>query len=543
MSAPRFVGWLALSALIGCADYDLASKDEYTDAAAPEDFQDGTLRLDVTPPSGITTPELQSQTFLVMPPRYTGLEAELRPTVTLFGLLQAEVAHPWSAAGVPTEIVPFQGVIAAEVANSLESGKAGADELGAFSLPLVADNFYDLTIIPDDASASPLVVYSGLDLLADQDLTQTLPTGIPVYGRVADAEGNAVSGVGLRIYRTDGTNSTPSAVVETDRSGWYTLRVADPGSYAVEVIGEQISNRTLVPSLTLPVDVVDEAGTDLDVDLGVLGRASVTGSLGDAGEDRDIEQAVIRAVSTSLDGSGGSLVIETTSVNEGFFTLDLLPGAYTVSVIPDYTPNPDASPISVVVEVDDGDVSDLGRITLPGLGSLSGVVVDQSGDPVGGAQVKATQTGYGRHSYNALTDADGSYQLDLPVTPYEVTVTPVGTAGAVTRRNLTPGQNGNITLDVGQPVAGTLLWQGQPVPYAKVEVRDLQSGALLGVTSSGTDGAFALEVVVPVTDGTASSDSGDTDSGGTTTGPTDTGGTDTGATETGTNDTGDTAAR
>ncbi len=294
------------------------------------------------------------------------------------------------------------------------------------------------------------------------------------------------------------------------------------------MIGEETSDRDVVPSLTLPVSVPDDEGATLPIDVGVLGRARVSGSLGDSSDDLDVEGAVIRAVSTTLSGSAGSLTIETTSVNGGDFTLDLLPGSYTVSVIPDYDPHPRSSPISIGVEVAADDELDLGRVALPGLGTLAGVVVDQEGDPVGGAQVKATQTGYGHHAYNATTDQDGSYRLEIPVTPYEVTVTPVGTGGAVTRRNLTPGQNGNITLDVGLAVTGTVTWQGAPVAFALVEVRDLRSGALLGSTSSDNSGAFALEVVVP----TASPEpTGTTDTEPTDTGPGDTG------------DTGDTANR
>lgn len=542
--------WLAASVLLAaCSEGDnLKGSFDSSFEPDPDGVAEGTLRIDVTPPAGVTDPDLRPQTHLAYPGRYAGLDVQLRPTVEVYGTLTAEIAHPWSAASVPTEILPFAGTVQASLEVSLQKASATADETGTFRMPIVADNFYGLAIVPDDASASPLVALSAVDLQLSTDLSRTLPLGTPVYGRVTDAEGLAVAGAPVRIHRSDSVNDTPSNVVHTDRTGWYTLRVAEPGTYVVEVVGGRTDEDRVLPGVQAEVVVGEEEATAY-LDVGALTEVDLSGSLRDPSGGR-VGDARVRATSLRLDGSDGALSLETETDENGAFTLRLLPGRWSVEYVPAYSDAPVAGPLGVQYSV--AEDTSVGSVTLPGLRHVRGTVTDGQERGVGDALLTLTQTGYGRHVYSAITKADGSYDLEVPDTTYELTVFPPAAAtSAVTTVVVESGEDGDVVLQQGEPVSGVLSYDGVPVQYALVEVRDARTARLLGTTTSDGEGRFAVEVVVPEvapqddtgsdTEGADTGDTGGTATTGTET--TDTGGSDTGGSDSGGTDSGGGSAR
>src|ERR1017187_772397 len=79
-------------------------------------------------------------------------------------------------------------------------------------------------------------------------------------------------------------------------------------------------------------------------------------------------------------------------------------------------------------------------------GTLTGIVVDQSGASVAGAKVVATNTGT-HVSYNAVTTEAGVYVLpSLPPGPYEVTVENAGFKKSV-RSNVSLGADQRLRID------------------------------------------------------------------------------------------------
>lgn len=459
----------------------------------------GSLRIDVEPPSGTAAPELLPQSHIVPAGRdgYAIQTIDLLPTVTLSGTLTADVARGWaSAVEVPTTSSPIVATLNASVGGTRLGGTAISDVDGTFSLALPAyDEDYLLTVVPDDATQAPFHVETRR-IRQDAEVDLHLDVGIPVYGRVTDADGEGVSGVRVRVVRTtvEGVE-VRSAPVETDETGWYVARVESTGAYVVEVEGGAYIDSTATRVIpTVREDVLVESGEDgasAYLELGELTAATVDGTVLDAGGNT-VDDALVRFTSASLSGAEGSLTVEATTGN-GDFVARLLPGVYDVEVIPPYDAK--ASPALVrSVEVSERD--QIGTIQLEGLTTLDGRVVDIWGEPAANVVVAATQQGFQGYVWSATTDAYGEFSMNVPVGTYDTTFTPssVSTGGALTTVELVAGEPVNVQLAQGVELRGTVLWDGEAVPWAWIDVRDDASGVLVGRGTTNDLGEFLLQV-------------------------------------------------
>jgi len=84
--------------------------------------------------------------------------------------------------------------------------------------------------------------------------------------------------------------------------------------------------------------------------------------------------------------------------------------------------------------------------------------------------------------------------LDLPETELDLTLTPPDDQSAVTFLTLQPGESPpDLILDSGVPIAGVLEVEGDPVPFALIEITT-SDGLKVGTTLSNGDGAFSLRI-------------------------------------------------
>jgi hypothetical protein len=492
-----------LALATGCSGAGLQEDFALAGDTAPEDFPEGTLRLDVYPPAGVTEPELLPQSHILPPGAYESASVDLYRTLSLSGTVTGEVARGWSL-GAPTSTEPLVATLTATVAGSLLGGSARSDETGAFTLSF--PNYPNpalVAIVPEDGALAPVRVIEGAELDSDRARwDQALPTGIPVYGRIqgtVDGVAEGLSGVQLRLVRMVGTTAIASSVFTTDRTGWYLGRVEETGDYVLEVVGGATSAvGRVAPDVLTDVLVEGEDGVEVSLDLGEVQHAAAIGTVLDA-EGNRIADAHLRFTATSLDAGVGTLDVETeTSVN-GDFVAFLLPGTYDIDVIAPYD---DAAPLTPVhydgirVSAD----ADLGAVRLASAGHLSGTVFDARGNPASNVLVTATEQGFDGYVFYGHTDDDGAFTLPVSDVPLAVSLTPPAgqVPGAVTFLDVnSPGNLKDLDLDPGVQVTGSVSFEDAAVGYAAVEVRDATSGVLLGLTTTDEAGTFALQVSVP----------------------------------------------
>lgn len=517
---------IALVALLlacgGSADMafdDTAGSNSYTDDYS----RPGLLRVDVIPASDDLG--LLPQSFEVEPRDYRDRAYDLASTVSVTGELSALTYTGWGVAP-PATSVPLEATVSATLPDALQAGagssSVGDDDIARFSFQVPAGDGYLAAIVPADATSSPFSVFPSVRLDQDQDWSQQLDPGAPVSGRVVDASGNPVARVSLELVRADVDVS--SAPFVTDDEGWFLARVVPGYDYVLRSVAERWAGAPR-PAVELPFTVADASGAELELDLGALETAQVSGLVLDEAGDEPGE-LTIRVRAESLAGSDGGFEYSQTQQGTGYVAIDLLPGRYTVELIPAYGSG--LTPRVVDLELPDGG-ADLGEIRLDGSSTFAGEVRTAGGNAVVGATVTVQETAFDEYAWNTTTDSDGSWTIaGLPSLPMEVTVTPQNPdAGAVSRTYQDPGSLAVISLAEGELVSGVVSTRGVVVPYAFVEVRDAASLEVVGRAVTDSEGNFSLRIDPALL--RPDDDSGlDTDSGGTDSDAGDTG--DTGAT-------------
>lgn len=527
----RAVLLTGLASFAGCSGMNDLSRPG--DAAGPD--APGTLLVNIYPgdESG-----LRPQSFEVAPAEggYPSLDLRLEDTVTISGLLTAAVAHVWSAVGAPSTPEPFVGTIEISKRGTIQNAATLSDETGAFSLQIPAGTGYDLLLTPGDATIMAARSSSGQSYFQDRDLTQEFDDGAPLFGRIT-ANGLGVSKAPLVLTQIDPDPQVASNTFYSDSDGWYSARLPVAGTYSLAVQGGLSGIGVTLPTVSRRV-TTGEDGTKLDIDVGTISAAVLTGSVVDESGD-PVADATIRLASTALDGEG-TLEVETTTDESGSFVTRVVPGQFIVEVLPRY--EDELTPVAVAVTAVSGSL-DIPAMTLPAWKTVSGVVSLPDGGPAEGVTVAATEVGWSGYAYSTMTDAKGKYTLDLPNVAFTLVCTPPTSSGAaLTRVDLPVDGDPSVSLVPGEAVSGRAQSSGGTTPFALVEVWDGATNLLLGTALTDSDGAFQLVIDPPlVSDGDSGGDSADTgdtaDTGGKDTGGKDTG-TDTGDTDTGDADTG-----
>ncbi|GDX80177.1 hypothetical protein LBMAG42_19880 [Deltaproteobacteria bacterium] len=519
---------LLLAALLaGCTGFDFKDAAE---GGTPEDpaIAPGTLRIDMRPASDAL--ELLPQSFLLAPGTYEDVQVahELSASSTIFGTFNAESMQGLGAAAASAS-GPLDAVIRAGRAGLLQGGAANTDEEGSVSFTVPGNQAYSVEIIPNDASRSPMIVLGNATVDGDLDLSQTVEAGAPVYGRVTDAAGVRLADTELRLRRTD--LDVSSATFTTDKNGWFIARVEPGYEYALATVGDGDAVGGPIASVEQVFTVEGADGAEVNLDVGERDSFVLSARAVDAGGD-PIPNPHVRATSTSLET--GSLVLEFEAQSDGKITLELLPGTWTIEVWPsteqaELTPWVATFTVTVSDDVDDSD--DIGDITLNPPTRLSGTVTRPNGEGAEGVSVTAREVGFGGYSFNTTTDADGNYTLDVPRSPLRVQAIPaIAASGAYTNQafDLTEADSTeafDIPLVTGALLSGVATLNGEPVPFALVEIYDHAEELLLARTLTDADGAYTVRIDLPESEADleGAEDSGDDtgdDTGGDTGGDT-----------------------
>jgi hypothetical protein len=511
---------LAAALLPACSAGDMSEAGWDTFTAPTDDVPPGTLRVDIFPPAQDDPLLPQSFVLFAEGEAYPGTSWRLAPSALLEGTLSGEVIRGWAAA--PSEVVPIEGRIeAVSLPGFLQAGAARAelDEAGEarFAMAVPQGVAYALRAVPADGTTAAFSLEVTDVVEGSGDYSRELQAGAPVYGRVTDASGAGIPGVRLSVVlpeRDLAEAGAPGVVAGvqsgeswTDEEGWYLARALPGQAYELRVLTTTLADGRVVPSQVTEFAVADANGAAVDVDVGTLQRASVSGHVVDA--EGDDLQAVVRARSTALAEADASVELELTIQGDGAFTVQLAPGTYDLEFLPPAGAR-GATPVRMVgVEVN-GNL-DLGTVALGGSSPLSGVVTDADGNPVAGAAVNVSQVGFGENVFAAVTDSDGRYELDaVPGGDLVVVVTPPSCRSAITGRATQGGGSADVRLATGVPVEGHVLFDGAALPYAVVDFRDASTGASLGSAIADRDGRICARVDVDLAAlGADTGDSGD----------------------------------
>lgn len=456
-----------------------------------EDANGAELLLNIFPSDA--TPDLLPQTYPL--PRFTDwmdTQVQIRPTIQILGIVTAFSPTPYlvepTVPGEQDTLIP--ATVSVYQLEGVGQGSAATDEDGRFDIAIPAGQLYRLLIVPTDTAQSPFLLTDLPTLSESTDLGFfEVEHGVPVWGKVRYSDETVPSDI--RISLQDAQDGATGASVSPDEDGWFMLR-ALPGSYDL-VVGP--ATETLNPTQLTRIDVEAGApeGIELDLDLGPPDRFRISGSLVDPDGDRlgASDDYLIRMTSIRLDEAAGTFVSETRVDQHGAFNLDVMNGSYTLEVIPAYEAQ--RSPVSLAVDINDRDVS-IDEIVVPGRTMWSGQVLDESGAPVPNALVVARETGFDHYNYSATTGSDGIVLLELPETPLDLTLTPPDDQSAITFYSLQPGEpNPDLILESGVPIAGILELEGEPVPFALIELTT-SDGRKVGTALSNGDGAFSVRV-------------------------------------------------
>lgn len=486
---------------LGCADFNLDGAK--FGGPLEGEVEPGTLRLDISPSDDALG--LLPQSLILAPSDYLDVEAplanELSSTVWVEGVLTAEVLQGWTASSSASG--PLAATVSAERPSLRQGGAVATDEEGTFSLALPGSQPYTLTITPAEATATPLLAFANRNVGEGVRIDEDVAPGAPLYGRVTDDNGARVGGVAMHLVRLDTGGRT--STFESDASGWYVARVEPGFAYELVVEGSTEAVGGPIPTLTLPIEVEDEEGAQLDVGVGSRRSFSVELTAADADGNR-LSHPRARATSEAL--PLGSLQVEFEGQGDGLLNLSLPEGTWTIEVIPSDSPSdsePTLSPfvVSGLAVTED---QKLGVVTLAAPALLQGVVRDATEEHAvaAGVAVSAVSEGFGGYTFTTITDEDGRYELSVPRTDLRVEATPGrASLGAYTREWVDVSADRetlDFDLPAGTALSGILTAEGQVVPYAQVLVYDHVAGLLLARTLSDADGHYSVNVELPETD-------------------------------------------
>lgn len=446
------------------------------------------LRVDVHPGG---SSGLEPQSWQAEPGQTRGLEVELASTVVYGGRVTGFRVNPYADIGVPGEAdVPVVARIEASATQGISGARVLTDADGTFSLPLPADLEYLVAVIPEDPVRLPPLILAAADLAETWTADLRLDFGVPVYGRILQADDSPAPG-SLSVAVLDPGTGIAGTPVAVDADGYYQVR-ATPGEIVLVFDDEDGTG----PNPRVEVEVTVEEDTPLrrDVTIGSISSARVHGQVYDEA-GRTLADAELRFRPVALDGVPYPVSFTRTTETDGsgVFNRDLAYGTWEVEVIPPFEAEGNASPSRFTLEVASADVT-VEDINLSAPVSVDATVYGAGGDPLPGVLVTFTEQGYAGWSWTATSDSAGRINLMVPNGPMTITLTPPDTGAAITSYSVeSPSALPRLELKRGQLVDGAVLSDGEPVPYALVELRDSQ-GALLGTTLTDGGGGFSVQV-------------------------------------------------
>jgi len=480
---------LLLVGMFGCASMDESLKmgSDYAPGGAELDTEGNQLRIDIIP--GEATPFLDPQSWLVEDGDDLGdLNIDILPSVPVSGQLVGYSATPYGAEVPGADETPVDGLVSMFRIGTIAGASASTDINGRFSLQVPPSTGYQLSAIPTDGRTLPFYVEVNSNVTEQTDLgVIDLGYGSPIYGRVTSDGVEGVQGASIRLI--DDETGLQGSEILSDENGHFIAR-GHPGEYTLAVSG--VTGRS-IPTIRTPLTVLEDQGTEVNVEVGSLNTASVYGQVFGEGLSTPQRDVRIRFSSDQLAESEGTLVIETETDGDGVFNRSLLPGRWLAEFIPPY--ESDLAPAGMTFTIDDNQsMLDLSDIALPERVTFSSYAIDPSGNPVSGVAVNARELGYDEFIRSTTTDSDGWFELKLAPHPMAFMLVPPGVDFAVTHALIDPvSDKGSVAMSRGEIIEGRITSRGIGVPFALLEVRD-SDGLLYATSLSDSDGYFSVRV-------------------------------------------------
>ena len=486
-----------LGGLTACSDFDAnemtGQAPREADAWDPEED----LRIDVYPPATLpdgTSIDLLEQSFVgVSTQDGWSLDLPLQAAITVRGALTGfEVNETWDVS-VPGEETSVRGFFEAKVPGTILARSTQTDADGEFRLDLVPSAAYQLAWIPEDPSSLPFLVTTDEILEADADLSVTLDRGLALYGQITNGDDGLAIAPGAVVQAVDVVTGVGGPVAEVGDDGRYRLRVY-PGDYELRVWKPE---NAFFPSQAVPLTVSEASGLEQDLHYESLLMPTVVGEVRDSdGGSRPNVSVIIR--SDELTGTPfGAVEVETNTDSNGLFQARLIPGSYTFEFVPDYDSPWGPTTVTDVVVGRDG--AEIDAVSLRERPPVQGTIVSEGagGLPVAGVLVRAEEQGYHGYVYETVSNEDGLFVL--PVSDADLIWTfepPRDSDLATTFLHRYAGdlvEGGQVALSAGQLVTGTVTWNGEPVPYATLDVRD-EDDRLFGTATTDVDGGYFVRI-------------------------------------------------
>ncbi len=326
----------------------------------------------------------------------------------------------------------------------------------------------------------------------EADASLTLERPAAVTGRLVDGNGRPVVGR-LTVAEIDGTATPPSLsggwTVETRQDGQFRMEGLPARPATLAVVARGFSSKRVDVSLVPPTDI-----GDVVLDAGLTIRGHLRDRAG-----RPVVGAWVRTWAPRR--TPQTVPPETLTEDEGAFTVGgLEPGRYTLLVT--------VAGVGVAQQEADAGADDV-EMTLEGVGSITGAVVDESGRPVSTYRITVIPVPprtpgqlFGTTRTTSVDSADGRFVIeDLPPTAYTLGVTVADHEGA-SISNVTVPAGGSADVGIVRVLAGGTVRgmvvdaTGAPVPGATVTAQG--TGRMLMVrgdsSEAATDAGGAFEI-------------------------------------------------
>jgi large repetitive protein len=315
-----------------------------------------------------------------------------------------------------------------------------------------------------------------------------LDTGLQIRGRVRDKAGAPIADATVRAFEDRSMGAAVVLEGATEADGGFALGGATGGTYQLSVSA---------PGYTRFDDTIEAPRDGLEVVLAPAG--SITGTVVDAA-GRAVE--TFEVIAMPGEGTRQPPRRRPFTDEAGRFTLDGIPGAGTYSL--QVVARDSGRQVVPDVKVADGQVTDVGRITLASGGTVRGVVLDASSAPIAGATVEALAPGPVREE--RTTDAAGRFEL-RGLAPGRAVIAarhPEFAEGRSAPVEIDPARvtETAITLTRGGRIAGTVRRRGGAPFDGTVVVRPfgrpmIFSPGAMAAHFPAADGSFAVERVAP----------------------------------------------
>jgi len=417
------------------------------------------------------------------------LNVRVSTSILVSGTVVGYDATPFGAEIPGADNTPMDAQVTLTRPGTITSASIATDDLGRFSLRVPQARGYQLSIVPRDEPTVPVLIESELSLVEDTDYEVIdLGYGEPIYGKVLYADGDPVEGALVRAV--DPSTGVEGPSTSTDAQGHYMIR-AQPGVLDVIVSGNP---GTYLPTLTESVDITQEGGAHLSFDMGEITPVQVSGVVIDSDNGARHKDVNVQFRSVSLAEVDGDLHVDTETDGDGLFSRSILPGDWEVDFIPPFDSDLSPATMSFTVPEDQVTPIQLPDAILPVRVDYDAVIVDPSGTPIAGAVINAQERDFEGYIHSATANEKGRVQMNLPEVEMDVTLVPPSSTLALTQYQITPDRvEPDLEIKEGQPVSGVIRNEGEPVPFALVEIRDVD-GTLLASTVSDPDGFFAVQI-------------------------------------------------